>query len=442
MPTLKIRSIKYNFFMNLLLTGSSVIFPLITFPLVSRALFSDMYGLCSWSFSVASWLSLIAMLGVNRYGIREVAKNRDNKEVLVRLTSEILIFTIITTIITYVCFLASIVLIPSFAEHKALFMISGLSILFNTLGVGWFFQGIEQYRYITIRGVLIKLVCLLGVIALVHTPNDYLIYATLIVLSSGIANLINFFYMLYILNNFSNDYLLENNPSHKSKRNAIYLCISKVGSFSLKKHLKPLFSFFIIAAAISIYTVLDTVMVGFLSTDQQVGYYTAAMNVKTAACGIISSLTAVLLPRASNMLAHNKLTEYKTIIKRCTYIVLAIAIPIALFLFLFATPLLDFYAGADFAAGGNVLSIVGLAVVPIGLSLIFCDAVMIPNGLEHYCTKIYIAAAVIDFVGNILLIPIMGAFGAAISTLFIEILVAVIEFILVRKIIWTSRKPH
>ena len=137
MTSLKIRSIKYNFFMNLLLTGSSVIFPLIKFPLVSRALYSDMYGLCNWAFSIVSWLSLIAMLGVNRYGIREVAKNRDNEKKLRHITEEIFFFTLITTLIILFCFIASIFFIDSFAQHRSLFLLCSVSILCNTLGVGF-----------------------------------------------------------------------------------------------------------------------------------------------------------------------------------------------------------------------------------------------------------------------------------------------------------------
>ena len=436
MTSLKIRSIKYNFFMNLLLTGSSVIFPLITFPLVSRALYSDMYGLCNWAFSIVSWLSLIAMLGVNRYGIREVAKNRDNEKKLRHITEEIFFFTLITTLIILFCFIASIFFIDSFAQHRSLFLLCSVSILCNTLGVGWFFQGIEQYTYITIRGVIIKIICFLGVIAFVHAPDDYLIYAALIVLSAAGANLINFFYMIHVLyKHVSND--------HKNVYVASILKRLAYHKFSVvRKHTKPLLTFFIIAAAISIYTVLDTVMLGFLSSDQQVGYYSAAMNVKSALVGVVSALSGVLLPRASNMLQKKLFQEYTSIIKKCIALVLCISIPLSVLLAICATPLLNWYAGADFASAGPVLSIVAIAIIPIGLSVIFCDAIMVPNGLERYCTFIYIFAALIDFIGNLVLIPMLGATGAAISTLTVEVLIMILEFIFIRKIIWPSQKSH
>lgn len=415
--------------MNLLLTGSSVVFPLITFPLVSRALYSDMYGLCNWAFSIVSWLSLIAMLGVNRYGIREVAKNRDNEIKLKNITEEILCFTLITTLVIFFCFIASLFFIDSFEQHRLLFLLCSMSILFNTLGVGWFFQGIEQYTYITVRGVIIKMVCFLGVIAFVHAPDDYLIYAALVVLSAAGANLINFLYMIHIL-------YKRNSDNHKKPLITSILKRLAYHKFSVvRKHTKPLLIFFVIAAAISIYTVLDTVMLGFLSSDQQVGYYSAAMNVKSALVGVVSALSGVLLPRASNMLQKGMFQEYIAIIKKCITLVLCISIPLSILLAICATPLLDWYAGADFANAGPVLSIVAIAVIPIGLSVIFCDAIMVPNGLERYCTFIYIIAALIDFFGNLILIPILGAVGAAISTLTVEILIMISEFFFIRKII-------
>lgn len=438
MGNFKIRSIKYNFLMNLLLTGSSVLFPLITFPLVSRALYSDMYGLCNWAASIVSWLSLIAMLGVNRYGIREVARNRDNNERLVKTTTEIFAFTLLTTVVVLLCFLISIFFIDSFKENRTLFLINGITILCNTLGVGWFFQGIEQYTYITIRGIIIKIVSFLGVVVLVHVPDDYLIYAALTVLASGIANLINFVYMTHILKQISFS-CLNKKMSSTSFFSAIQSCINKAGHFSIKPHIKPMLSFFIIAASISIYTMLDTVMLGFLSTNQQVGYYSAAMNIKTALSGVVSALTGVLLPRASYMLANKNQKEYLAIIKKCIYMVVAASVPLSIILALTATPLLSWYAGADFAGAGSTLSIVALAVVPIGLSVVFCDAIMVPLGLERFCVKIYIFAAIVNFIMNLFLIPILGAVGAAISTLTIEIIITLAEFIIIRNYIWGTK---
>lgn len=421
--------------MNLLLTGSSVLFPLITFPIVSRALYSDMYGLCNWASSIVSWFSLIAMLGVNRYGIREVAKHRDNPNQLVKTTVEIFLFTLISTVITYLCFLTILFNTESFEENRTLFFINSITILCNTLGVGWFFQGIEQYSYITIRGIIIKIICFFGVLLFVHAPQDFLKYAALLVLSSALANLINFFYMFYLLKNT----VLSNSTYNKKNlpKSILYFYkkIIKGEDFSILKHSKAMLIFFVIAASMSFYSMLDTIMLGFLSSNQQVGFYTASMNIKSALSSVISALTGVLLPRAANMLANGKRNDYLTIVKKCMLIVTVVAIPSSILLSVFSTPLLSFYAGADFAEAGATLSIVGLAIIPISFSVIFCEALLIPFGLEKFCIPIYIGAAIIDFVMNLILIPSMGSIGAAISMLTIEVFITLTELIIIKRLI-------
>lgn len=425
MVSLKIRTIKYNYFMNLLLTGSSIFFPLITFPLVSRALHSDMYGLCNWSFSIASWLSLIAMLGVNKYGIREVARNRDDIEALVRITAEITTFTLISTFVVLFCFVISIFIVPSLAEYRDLFLVNSLTVLCNTLGVNWFFQGVEQYKYITIRGVVIKAAGLVGVIAFVHTPDDYLIYALLVILSAAVANVVNFIYMIHLLTS-----------DLRASNKVISLLSLGSNNFLPLRHFKPMMIFFVIAAAISVYTVLDTVMLGFLSSNQEVGFYSAAANVKSALVGVVSALSGVLLPRVSNMLRNGKAEEYRALIRKCIKIVLFVSVPSSILLAMIATPLISWYAGTDFVGAGTPLSILAISVIPISLSMIFCDVVLVPHGLEKYCSRIYIIAAIVNFISNIALIPVSGAIGAAISTLLVELLITFVEFAFARKIIW------
>lgn len=419
--------------MNLILTGSSMLFPLITFPMVSRALYSDAYGLCNWAMSITSWFSLIGMLGVNRYGVRAVARARDNACELNKVTKEILAITCISTLISLLCFIVSLFLVDKFAQNRILLLINSITIICSTLGVGWFFQGIEQYSYITIRGVLVKLVCLVGVIFLVHTPDDYLVYAGLVVAASAVANLINFFYMFYILKRSLMPAKYEREQDHNNFSLRIVFRRLKRAIKEAAIHVKPLLSFFFITAAISVYTMLDTTMLGFLSTDSEVGYYTAAINVKAALVAIISALTGVLLPRASNMIAQGKFKEYYAILKKCTIITSIISIVVGVIIVVFATPLISWYAGADFAASGPVLSIIALAITPICLSIIICDAILVPLGKERYCMVIYALAAVIDFVGNLVLIPIYGAIGAAISTLIVEIFITLIEVVLVKK---------
>ena len=437
MANFKIHSIKYNLAMNFLLTGLNIVFPFITLPIASRALLTETYGLCTFAITTATWFSLIAMLGVNRYGVREVARVRDNPIKLAKVTREILLVTIISTVILYICFIASLFLVERFSENRLLFFINGFTIILNTLGVQWFFQGIEQYTYITVRGISIRAACFIGVLLLVNAPSDYLIYAWLMMGATGFANIINFFYMFKLISLKS----LEQ-TSHPNALTQVQWNISvreRLGKLNCTRHIKPLLSFLVIVSAISIYTQFDTVLLGLMSNDTQVGYYSVAIQMRHALTTVVSALTAVLLPRASNLLAKRETQEFTRIVRLSIRWVLAFSIPVCVTIAALSTPLISWYAGESFAGAGPTLFVDALVVIPIGLSVIFCDEVMIPLGLEKYCTIIYIVAAVLNVTFNVIAIPILGSLGSALATAFVETCIAVAEFIIVAPYIWGKK---
>ena len=152
-----IRSVKYNFIMNSILTVSTVLFPLITFPFATRVLGVDYYGNVSFGQSVISYFTLFSSLGIPTYGIRACAKVRDSKEKLSQTVKELLFLNILSTIFTYIVFIWSLFCIDKFNGNMTLLLISSLSIILNTIGVQWLFSALEQYTYITVRNIAFKI---------------------------------------------------------------------------------------------------------------------------------------------------------------------------------------------------------------------------------------------------------------------------------------------
>lgn len=156
----KERSLKFNFIMNSLLTVSSIIFPLITFPYVSRILLPEGNGKVSFVASVVAYFSMLSQLGIPTYGIRACAKVRNNKEELSRTVHELFIINLIMSFLVYFIFACSLYLVPQFREEKTLFIITSLTIIFNAIGVEWLYKGLEQYAYITVRSIIFKFYCI------------------------------------------------------------------------------------------------------------------------------------------------------------------------------------------------------------------------------------------------------------------------------------------
>ena len=188
----KIHSVKYNFVMNFILTASQFIFPLITFPYVSRVLQASGNGKVSFAASVANYFMMVASLGIPTYGIRACAKVRENKELLSKTVQELYIINLIMTILVTLTYLLSVFLVPRFQEDRALFLINGLNIVLNMFGMNWVFQALEQYDYITFRSISFKLISIVLMFLLVHEPKDYVIYGSITVFAAVGSYILNF----------------------------------------------------------------------------------------------------------------------------------------------------------------------------------------------------------------------------------------------------------
>ena len=288
----KNKSLKLNFIMNAILTMSQFAFPLITFPYISRVLQPAGTGMVSFATSVVAYFCMFSQLGIPTYGIRACAKVRDDKETLSRTVQELFLINLIMCIFTYIAFFIALFTVPKFSQNKPLFLIISLTILFNAIGVEWLYKALEQYTYITVRSIIFKFIALVFMFLLVKQPDDTVIYGGLSILAASASNIFNFFHV------------------HK------YIQLKPIGNCRFRLHLKAILIFFAMSCATTIYTNLDTVMLGFMKTDVDVGYYNAAVKIKNVLLGVVTSLGTVLLPRASYYVEHDMMEEFYRVAKK------------------------------------------------------------------------------------------------------------------------------
>ncbi|MDD3220921.1 MAG: flippase [Lachnospiraceae bacterium] len=396
-------SVAQNFIYNSILTVTNVLFPLIIFPYASRMLLVEAIGKVDFATAVVNYFIMFASLGIPTYGIRACARVREDKEKLSHVTQELLIISIITTGITCLVFVLSILYIPKFALNRSILIINGCSLLLNAFGMNWLYSGLEQYKYITIRSVVFKGIALLSVFLMVRNPNDYLLYAGISVFSVSGANILNFV--------------------HSRK----LISFKKQGTYDLKQHMKPIFTFFATSIAVSIYTNLDIVMLGFISGDTQVGYYSAAMKIRSAAAAFVTSLGTVLLPRFSLLASEKKLDEYKGLFKQSLKFTIFSALPLTVFFVICAQPSIVLLAGKSFSGATATLQILIPTVLIAGLTNVTGTQLLVPWGKENKLLFSIICGAVLDFLANLITIPLWGAAGAAFSTLLAEITVLIVQ---------------
>lgn len=407
----KMHSIKYNFIMNFILTASNFIFPLITFPYVSRILLASGTGKVSFSTSVASYFLMIASLGIPTYGIKACAKVRDNKEELSKVTQEILLINFVATVIASFLYIICVFYVPKFNGDKTLYFIQGINIVLNMFGVNWLYQALEKYDYITYRSIFFKVISVILMFIFIKDVGDYRIYAAITVFAAVGSNLLNFI------------------------RLRKYISFRRFDNYDIKSHLKPIFILFAQSITISVYTNLDTIMLGVLKNDQEVGYYTAAVKVKGILASVVSSLGSVLMPRMSYYIKNNAKQEFYRLLSKALNIAMLMSLPLALFFIIAAKDVILTLSGSDFLPAVLTMQIITFAIIPIGLSGIIGVQVMIPLNMEKFVFWSVFVGAMSDLLLNLFLIPIYGASGAAMATTIAETVVLIVQIRLARNIL-------
>lgn len=224
-------SLKKNLLMNVILTGSQYIFPLITFPYVSRVLLAAGNGQINFAQSIISYFTLFASLGIPTYGVRACAVVRDDRTELSRTVHELLAINIVTCLLSTIVLLGTIAVIPKFQDYETLLLIFSLQTWLTCIGIDWLFQGLEDYSYITRRSILFKFIGVALMFMLVHNSGDVEMYAVTTVIGSSGSLVLNLF---------------------KSREFVDYRFL---GGYSLKRHVKPILMFFGLSAAWTLYTV-------------------------------------------------------------------------------------------------------------------------------------------------------------------------------------------
>lgn len=405
----KQKSVKINMMMNAFLTMSSIIFPIITFPYVSRILLPIGTGKINFAISVVTYFSMFAQLGIPTYGIRACAKVRDNKEELSRTVQELLTINVFMCFLVYIVFGISLVFVPRFRQERALLLVISVSIILNAMGVEWLYKALEQYTYITFRSIIFKFIALIAMFIFVHQKSDYIKYGAISIFAASASNLLNF--------------------SNLKK----YVSLRPTGNYHFKNHISMVITFFSMSVATTIYTNLDNVMLGFMKTDEDVGFYSVAVKIKQVLVSLVTSTSAVLLPRATYYVDKGMLQEFYRIIRKTMHFIILLALPLTVFFIIFAREGIFFLSGEAYENSILPMKIIMPTLVFIGMTNVIGVQLLVPLGLEKQVLYSEIAGAVTDLLLNIILIPRFSAVGAAVGTLIAEMVVLIWQLKVIRQ---------
>ncbi|MBS6669166.1 MAG: flippase [Haemophilus parainfluenzae] len=411
-------NIRYNFLMNFILTISNFLFPLITFPYVSRVLGPNGMGISSFAMSIISYFVILATLGSATYGIRACSQVGENKDELSKVTHEIIFINLITMIISYLFLYFCVHFFDGLHENKASIAIASFMILLNVCSVEWFYRGIEKYTYITIVSLLFKLIALVSSFIFIQKTSDYFSFILISVISlsgSGIINLLNI--KKYINFKFYNDY-------------------------NLKKHIKPMLTFFFMSLAISVYTYTDSVLLGLLTNLDEVGFYNVAVRIKGILISIVTSLGVVLLPKLSLYIKKGMMNEFSSLLILSLRFIVALSLPLVIFFIFFAKETILLLSGEQYFNSIPLLQISLVAVIIVGITNILGIQMLVPLGKEKKLFVSVLCGALINVVANFTLIPFLSSVGAAISMVLAEFTILLIQIYFLKKYMFLFMKVN
>lgn len=387
----------------------NIIFPLVSATYTARIILASGVGEVSFAQNVVSYFTTIAAMGIPNYGIREIAKTRNKAEATNKVFSELFLINGLSTLLCSIVYLILILTFNSIFDNTSMYLAVGLTLVFNFLNIDWFYQGKEDYAYITKRSFSIKLISLFSLFIFVRDTDDAVNYALISSLAIGGNNIFN----LVNLRKYNIRFSFNN--------------------IKIRRHLKPIFVLLGSVIAIEIYTMLDTTMIGAMVGTTEVGYYTNSMKLVKLLITVITAIGGVLLPRLSDYYSKGEFEKLNHIVDKVFRIMLFLFLPAQVALILVAPVIMPILFGDSFIPAVLTLQLTSLLICILGFSNLFGTQILLTFGDERKLLISTILGALSNIALNLILIPVMAQNGAALASVISETIVTLTAYYYAKK---------
>lgn len=393
---MKSKSLAVNAFLNGIRNVINLLFPLITFPYVSRVLRVSELGKYNFSTAFVGYFLLIAALGINTYAIREGAKYRDDRTKISEFASQMFTINMYSTIFSYVLLFVTLLLFENLNKYIICILILSLQLFFTTIGTEWLYSIFEEYTYITVRSIIFKILSLILLLVFVRQEGDYLNYAIVTVIASVGSNVLNFF--------------------HAKK-----FCELKITrKLNFKEHIVPILTIFASNIAIMIYVNSDVTLLGLIKSDYVVGIYTVSVKIYTVVKNMLAAVLIVTIPRLAMLYGKGMVEKYRELFMSIFHFLLMLCLPAMIGLTMMSRQIVLIMSGENYIQAVSSLRILSIALICSIFTWLYSDCVLIPAKKEKKVLMFTIICAVTNLVLNLVFIPFFSENASAFSTLVAE----------------------
>lgn len=403
------KKILKNYIYNSLYQIILAITPIITIPYKTRIFTSDNLGIYSYIFTVISYVILLGSIGINLYGKREIAYNKDNPKEKIKILYELTIIKTITLLLTSIIFYLTVGII---SKYKIYYYIMFIEIIINMYDFTWFLEGIEEFKKISIINIINRILNIIAIFVFLKNNNDFFKYIIITIIFDAIPIIV----VIIILKQ--------------------YIVPINLKNLNIKQHLKTCIVLFIPQICIELYTACDKIMLGILQENiSEVGFYEYAYKIIQIILKIVSSITIVMMPIISNEYKKKNIKQIKYHMNKSINYATFISIPLIFGLIATSDNITIIMFGEKYSKIGILLKVLSIEILPVGITSIIGSQYLVATNQEKKFTMYILAGTIINIILNILLINKFSSIGASIATIITEIIILLLEIQIIKEFV-------
>lgn len=394
-------SLSSNYVFNLANRIIVLVIPLITTPYLTRVLGPNELGVYNYANTVATYYLMFSMMGMSILGNKKISLARSDGEDISEIFSKLLFVQVFNSIVSIVLYLGYFFIFCN--SNKTIVLLQLFILISAIFDVSWFYQGLERFKSIAIRNILINCLTTILIFLFVNKPEDIVIYSAIKCISVLISQLVLFF-----------------------------SCIKKI--VWVKPNVKwikttyiELLVFFIPIAAESIFHNFDRVMLGVMINYSAVTFYYLSRMITDIPQCFITSINTIMYPRITILVGQNRNDEAKKLTYYSFALINAVCVGMAFGIAVIAKDFVALYLGVDYQYCAICIPWLAPYIVLAAWNGTVRYQYLIPNGLEKIYSKAIVIGIVLNFILNLILIKKLGVIGAILATVFSEFIIAIIQ---------------
>lgn len=403
----KQQSLKKNLSLQTAYQILSTCIPLITAPFLARTLGAAQLGVFSFTNANALYFIRLSMLGTVNHGTRVVASVREDREALDKKYSNIYFIQLITTTLSVALYLLYLFLICK--ENREIAAIQMIPIFGCFLNVTWLFFGLEKFSFTVVRNFFIRIATVSCILLFIRKPDDLWKYTLIMALGTFLGEFVV--------------WITAPKYSH----------FQKPDRDEILHNLKPILILFIPIIATSFYHTMDKTMLGFMSTNEESGFYYNSDKVINIPIAILQGVGTVMLPRITSLIASGREKEGNKLFLLSLEGVGAFSIALSCGIAAVSKEFTPIFFGPGYDRCIALTIVLAPVLIIKSISSSLRTQYLIPYQMDNVYIRSVIAGAVINVIFNSLLIPRYGAMGAVIGTLAAEVIACFVQYLYIRK---------